>query len=244
MRMAAGLAARGGIELESVRQKDSTAAERKAIKKAVSQEFKIHQLFSAQAAAVLYGCDIFTYDQGRQGVLFVGREENVEMAEQTMFWLMRQVELLYKQHLPKGLSQRDRAEYRKTFKAACAQRVHHRAVELMIQMKNDERTAQEATGQNALVVQGYFEQLKRENAAAWEASAEQKARAEQSRLAEEARRNALTPAERTREDKERQRVYDRMMKRKGPRQRKMPVGNGTSAGYSAGDRVQLRKEVK
>lgn len=243
MRMAAGLAARGGIELESLRKKDATAAERKAIKKTISQEFKIHQIFSAQAAAALYGCSLFLYDQGRGGLLFVGREENIAMAEQTMFWLMRQVELLYKQHLPKGLTQRARAEYRKTFKAACAQRVYHRAVELMAKMRSDERTAQEATGQNALVVQGYFQQLERENAAVWELNEEQKAAAERRKQAEKARRAALTPKEREKEDRERQKLYDKLMKRKGPRQRKMPVGNGTAAGYSAGDRVQLRKEV-
>lgn len=243
MRMAAGLAARAGIELESLRAKDTSSAERKAIKKSISQEFKIHQIFSAQAAAALYGCELFLYDQGRQGLLFVGREENVEMAEQTMFWLMRQVELLYKQHLPRGMTQRDRAEYRKTFKAACAQTVMRRAQQLMYEMKTNEHKAQEATGQNALVVTGYFEQLSRENAAVWEASAEVKARIEQSRLAEEVRRNALTPAERDREDKERQRAYDKMMKRKGPRQRTMPVGNGTGAGRVAGEAVQLRKGV-
>lgn len=251
MRMAAGLATRGGIELESIRQKEPGTAQRKAIKKAVYQEFKIHQVFAAQAASILYGCDLFLYDQGRGGLLFVGRDENVEMAEQTMFWLMRQVELLYKQSLPRGMSQRDRAEFRKTFKAACAQTVYRRAQELMRKMKQDEATAQEATGQNALIVQGYFEQLERENKEVWELSADTKARIraredERQRL-EDARRSALTQHERDAEDRAiavAQKKADRQAaKRKGPRARRMPVGNGTGAGRVAGNAVQLRKGV-
>lgn len=251
MRMAAGLAARSGIELEALRAKGTSEAVRKAIKKAVSQEFKIHQVLAAQAAAQLYGCELYTYNNGKDGILFVGREENIEMAEQTMFWLMRQVELLYKQSLPKGMTQRARAEFRKTFKAACAHRVHQRATELMYQMRNDERAAQSATGQNALVVQGYFEKLHRENLAVWDPTPEQKATyermAEERKQREAARRNAMTQAERDAEDKqiarERAALDRKMAKRKGPRARRLPTGNGTQAGISAGDRVQLRKEV-
>lgn len=243
MRMAAGLAARSGIELEALRAKDTTAAQRKAIKKTVNQEFKLHQTLAAQAAAELYGCDLFLYDKGRQGLLFVGREENIEMAEQTMFWLMRQVELLYKQSLPKGMTQKERAEFRKTFKAACAHRVMLRARDLMMDMRMNERSAQAATGQNALVVQGYFKTLAQENQDVWKPSAEVQARIDESKRREEERRNALTPAEREKEDKERERALKKAMKRKGPRPRTLPVGNGTAAGRMAGDRVQLRREV-
>lgn len=252
MRMAAGLAARSGIELESIRQKDPSAAARKAIKKTVSQAFKIHQVLAAQAAAKLYGCDLFLYDGGKQGLLFVGREENVEMAEQTMFWLMRQVELLYKEALPKGMTQRARAEFRKTFKAACAHRVNERARDLMYEMRSNEQAAQQATGQNALVVQDYFKTLAEENAAVWEPSEEQKARAAKyaadRERREKERRALMTQEERDREDKELEREQKKAMRaamrRKGPRARKLPTGNGTNAGFSAGDRVQLRKGVK
>lgn len=244
MRMAAGLAARAGIELEALRQKDATAAERKAIKKAVNQEFKLHQVLSAQAAAALYGCDLYLYDGGKQGLLFVGRDENIEMAEQTMFWLMRQVELLYKQSLPRGMTQSARAEFRRTFKAACAHRVYQRALELMRELKSNEQAAQAATGQNALVVQGYFEQLRRENQAVWDPTPEQKARAAEYARLEEERRNALSPEARAREDKEREKALKRAMKRKGPRARTLPMGNGTMAGRAAGDSVKLRREMK
>jgi hypothetical protein len=252
MAMAAGIATRLGIDLEAQRQKEPTAAQRKAIRKSFMQEWKIHQAMAFEAAGRLYGCDVYTYSSGKGGLFFVGRDENVELAEQTAFWLMRQVELLYKEHLPRGLSQSVRAQYRKTFKAACAYRVRERAYELMRQMKTQDQAAQAATGQNALVVQGYFEQLKRENDAFWELTPEQKALADQRRLereqAELARRNAMTQLERDAEDREleRQRKKEERAaaRRKGPRIRRLPTGIGTNAGLAAGDRVQLRKEVR
>lgn len=254
MRMAAGLAARAGIESELEKLKDTgqQPATRKATKKGFSQEFKIHQVLAAQAAAILYGCELYAYSNGKGGVFFVGREENIESAETTMFWLMRQVELLYKQNLPRGMTQSARAEFRRTFKAACAHRVYERAQALMREMRYNEQAAQAATGQNALVVQGYFEQLERENRDYWKPTPEQKARAEerskQLALQEEQRRAALTPAQREAEDKEAERQrkkWERQMaRRKGPRARTLPTGNGTNAGFAAGDSVQLRKEVK
>ena len=252
MTMAASIATRLGIDLEAQRQSEPTAAQRKAMRKAFNQEFKIHQVLAFQAAAELYGCEVYTYSHGKGGLFFVGREENIELAEQTAFWLMRQVELLYKQHLPRGLSQSVRAQYRKTFKAACAHRVYQRAIQLMRDMRMNDRAAQTATGQNALVVQGYFETLRKENAAFWELTPEQKARAEERRLqleaAERSRRAAMTPAERAAEDREIERERKKQeraaARRKGPRARTLPVGVGTNAGLAAGDRVQLRKEVR
>lgn len=252
LRMAAGLATRAGIELDSLRMKDQTAAERKATQKTFRQEFKIHQVMAAQAASYLYGCKLYTYSGGKGGIFFIGREENVELAEQTMFWLMRQVELLYKQHLPRGMTQRDRAEYRKTFKAACAKRVMDRAYQMMIEMRQNDRAAQAATGQNALVVQGYFEQLDRENSAYFDMTPEQKERAEQRRKEyeelEARRKAALSPRERMEEEaaveRHRKKEERAAARRKGPRARRMPVGNGTNAGYAAGDTVRLRKELE
>lgn len=250
MRMAAGIAARIGISLDSVTPAGATTAQRKAIRKGLNQEFKIHQVLAAQAAASLYGCEVYTYSGGKGGLFFIGREENVELTEQTMFWLMRQVELLYKEHLPKGLSQSARAEYRKTFKAACAHRVYQRSLQLMREMRTQDDIARHTTGQNALVVQGYFDQLKQENEDYFKPTAEQEARwAEQQRLRderEEARRNALTPVEREAEDRLKAREAAKAAKRKGPRirTRSLPVGNGTEAGSLAGNRVKLRNEVK
>lgn len=242
MRMAAGLATRLGIELDSVRAAEPTAAQRKAVKRAVNQEFKIHQILAAQAAAALYGCKLYTYNQGKNGIFFIGREENVEMAEETMFWLMRQVELLYKENLPRGLTQSVRAQYRKTFKAACAHRVASRAYALMEEMKRNDQAAQSATGKNALVVQNYFKTLEEECEAYFAPTDEQKAAEERRRLEREQwERDNPELAEAQR--KEREKLMKKLMKRKGPRARKIPTGIGTNAGLAAGDRVKLRREV-
>lgn len=252
MSMAASIATRLGIDLEAQRQSEPTPTQRKAMKKAFNQEFKIHQTLAFQAAAELYGCELYAYNQGKSGLFFVGREENIELAEQTAFWLMRQVELLYKQNLPRGLSQAVRAQYRKTFKAACAHRVYQRAVELMKQMRTNQEAAQRATGQNALVVQGYFDQLRKENADFWKPTPEQEARyqqlADDRRRREEARRAAMTQGERDAEDREIERARKReerlASRRKGPRTRRLPTGIGTQAGLAAGNSVQLRREIK
>jgi hypothetical protein len=243
MSMAAAIATKLGIDLEAQRQSEPTAAQRKAMKKAFSQEFKIHQVLAFQAAAKLYGCDVYTYSHGKGGLFFVGREENIELAEQTAFWLMRQVELLYKQNLPRGLSQSVRAQYRKTFKAACAYRVNERASALMAEMRRNDQAAQAATGQNALVVQGYFEQLKRENAAYFEPSEEEKARIEQRRREHEQWRKD-NPIQAAELDKAMEKANKKASRRRGPRARTLPTGVGTNAGMAAGDRVQLRREVK
>lgn len=256
MSMAAGIAARLGIEayIEQAKQKVGgvTEAVRKAVKKAFNQEFKVHQVLAFEAAAKLYGCKLYTYSHGKGGLFFVGREENCELAEQTAFWLMRQVELLYKQNLPRGLSQSVRAEFRRTFKAACALRVRDRAIALMYEMRRNDAKAQEATGQNALVVQGYFDQLDRENADFFKPTPEQEERwkqlADDHRKREEARRNAMTQEERDAEDKELERARKKearaAARRKGPRARTIPTGNGTRSGLAAGDQVQLRREVR
>lgn len=243
MSMAAAIATKLGIDLEAQRSKEPTAAQRKAMKKAFNQEFKIHQVLAFQAAAKLYGCDVYTYSGGKGGLFFVGRDENIELAEQTAFWLMRQVELLYKQNLPRGLSQSVRAQYRKTFKAACAYRVNERAAQLMREMKMNEQAAQAATGQNALVVQGYFEQLARENAAYFEPSEEEKARIEQRRREHEQWRKD-NPIQAAELDKAMAKATKAASRRRAPRARTLPTGVGTNAGMEAGDQVKLRREVK
>ena len=251
MSMAASLAARNGIELDSVRAASGEKAPRRATRKAFMKEWKPHQILAFQAAGILYGCKLYVYDWGKGGCFFVGREENIELAEATAMWLMRQVELLYKQHLPRGLSVATRAQYRRTFKAACASRVYDRAEDLMRKMER-EGIKSEGVGGNALVVQGYFETLRAENNAFWDPTPEQKAQAEKwaaERAArEEARRAAMTPEQRAREDKEKEReereALRRAMKRKGPRPRTLPTGIGTEAGRAAGESVQLRREVR
>lgn len=128
MRMAAGLAVKIGIELDAVRP--AGAAKPKIVEKRKYTTMKVYESFCAEAAAVLYGVDCYAPNYGKHGWWFTGREENVELAEATMVWLVHQVETLYKQALPKGLTQRDRANFRASFKDACGQRIYERASSL------------------------------------------------------------------------------------------------------------------
>lgn len=243
LRLAAAAAMRAGIDLDAFRAEQAKASgapapKRSAKFKQSTEVWKLHQTLAAKAAGELYGVDVTAYTNGT--LSFVGREENIELVEQTMMWLMRQVELLYKQHLPKGLTQRARAEYRKTFKANCAHRVYERAKELMRNMKTNDVAAQAAIGQNALVVTGYFETLKLERDRYYGIDPE--SIAESNRRREEWR-NALTPQQRELEDKRNAEYMKKLEKRKGPRVRYLPQGNGSAAGRAAGDNVKLRKEL-
>lgn len=83
---------------------------------------------------------------------FVGRPDVVDAAEMTFKWLCEQVERNYKTFLPRGLSKATRAEYRRTFKEACATRMRYRAWQILEAMRNDDALAIEATGSKALVV--------------------------------------------------------------------------------------------
>jgi hypothetical protein len=185
------------------------------------------------------GVKLFTYDTVRVGCSSSAARRISRLAEQTAFWLMRQVELLYKEHLPRGLSQ--------SVEHSTARRsrppVHTELGASLCSHARNEATATARRrlpqGRMRLVVQGYFQQLERENAAYFNLSEEQKARAEQRQLEykrrEEARRNAMTPAERDAEDKELERWSARRKsalaaRRKGPRARSLPTGIGTNAG--------------
>lgn len=82
----------------------------------------------------------------------IGHDVNVEAAKLTFQYLAREVERLYKVALPRGLSKSDRANFRRTFKHACAVRIRTRAVELMRELMTNDKVAQSATGSTALVV--------------------------------------------------------------------------------------------
>lgn len=249
LRIASALAMKAGIELDSLRAKGSTKP--KATARRRSEEMKPHQAYAAAAAAKLYGIECNVYDLGKNGVLFVGREELIELAEETMFWLFRQIEMLYKTALPSGMSKSRRAEFRKTFKAACAERTLQRANEYVYEIKRNESMAQQATGHNALAVKGHFDTLQEEVDEYWqsrfkltpEQEARAAARAEALRKWREENPEAAAKmdkeAERARKAEER-----RAAKRKGQRMRELPRGIGTNAGWAAGDHVKLRKEVE
>jgi len=167
MKMAMALMLKHGIE------QDALGADEAAIKAKYGnvnrQKLRDYQVSLASAAAALYGCKAMFYRSGKAGFVFVGREDNIDAAEQTLFWLMAQVEQLYKKAMPKGMSGRDAprnergvylaVEFRRNFKRTCAYRVWQRAEELV---SNPALMARDA-GSTALVVSGYFEKLREEN---------------------------------------------------------------------------------
>lgn len=254
MRMAAGLATKIGIELDAVRP--AGAPKPKIVEKRKYTMMKVYESFCAEAAAVLYGVDCYAPNYGKNGWWFTGREENVELAEQTMLWLVQQVEQLYKQALPRGLSKRDRADFRGSFKDACGERIYHRAVRLMRDMKTNEAAAQAATGSNALVVAGYFETLRSEikdfeEEKYWRPMREQQERVAKRQAEERTLKLAnMSEPERVKflenEEKERVKAEKAASKvsYKAPRTRNPKRGSGTRSGYEAGERVSLRKEVQ
>lgn len=241
MRMAAALAAKYGIDLNTAVAPGTSKPKMGA--KFQSEKMTMTQVYVVMAAAQLFGVKAYIFNQGRRGFELVGREELVEATEETVFWLFRQIEAIYKQHLPKGLSKRARAEFRNTFKPACAYRIHERAVETM---KNYDNLAS-ASGHNALVVVDYYKKLEEEirnfNRERWALTPEQKQAAEDRKARQEAWRRENPEAARAL-DREQKKWARQAARRKGPRDRNMPVGSGTNAGYAAGDHVKLRKEVE
>lgn len=117
----------------------------------------------AGAASLLYSCKhfIWTCEDGYK-FQFVGRPDNTDAAHTTFLWLVEQVEALYKEHLPPGLSKALRAELRRTFKYACALRIRGRAWQLLERMVTDDKLAIASTGSTALVVKTHHEQLHNE----------------------------------------------------------------------------------
>lgn len=124
--------------------------------KPISGEQRFHQLDEnwhkvlVAASAMLFACTSIVFPRG--GCQFIGRPQNVEAAEDTLLYLVNQVERLYKQNLPKGLSKGERAEYRRTFKWACAVRVNIRAQQIVNSIKSNDEAALKYTGSRALVV--------------------------------------------------------------------------------------------
>jgi len=84
--------------------------------------------------------------------VFVGRADNIDAAQQTYAFICDQVETLYKQTLPKGMSKSERAQYRRDFKLNCAIRVWTRANQIMKELMKSDQEAIAATGSTALVI--------------------------------------------------------------------------------------------
>ncbi len=154
MAMATRLMLTHGIQ-ESELQQSKAVAGRSELTEADTDWQKV----LAQAAGKLFGCmTLFSRSlNGAPAFFYIGRPENHDAAKLTFEYLCDQVERLYKTSLPRGMTQRDRANYRRTFKYACAGRVYYRAEALVEEMKRGQHL--EGTGGTALVVQGYFDKL-------------------------------------------------------------------------------------
>jgi len=92
--------------------------------------------FIASATAKLFNCRSVMW-KGTGAHAFVGRAENVAICEETFPWICEQVEALYKEGLKAfknevgGLNRATRADFRKTFKEACAIRIYRRVAEIV-----------------------------------------------------------------------------------------------------------------
>lgn len=94
--------------------------------------------------------------------VFIGRLDNIDAGHQTYEFLIEQIEALYKQSLPKGMSKSERAQYRRQFKFACARRVYARAWRIAEDMRKGAQDAVQGTGSTALVVIEARKQLEAE----------------------------------------------------------------------------------
>lgn len=131
--------------------------------------------------------------------VFVGRAENVCGAQDTFDMLVAAVERLYKLGLPTGMTQRQRAEWRRSWKDACARRVYSRACGVVA----ERRLGLPSVGASgALVVQ-----------------MESTLRGEVDEF------------------------FDAMGIRTKTRAVKASCGSGTSAGWAAGESVELQRRV-
>lgn len=110
-----------------------------------------HEVCSS-ASAMLYTCQNVTCLPLGKGFYFVGRKDNCEAAMITLAFIIQQIERLYKEHLPKGLTKSQRAEFRRTFKYSCAQRVLQRCWSLRESFKRGDDKAVKAIGLNSLVI--------------------------------------------------------------------------------------------
>lgn len=194
MAMAAAMMAKHGIEQDQLKDADKPTA---GLGPWITMEAKYWRTV-ARAAAHLYGGQSGLPTKGATDrVRFAGRPEVREAAEETFAFIILQIEALYKAALPKGLSKTERAEFRATFKQACAARVEDRVGEIVHTLQTQDVAA---TGSTALVVANHRAIMAKEIEQLWSG--------------------------------------------KGKAARSPRVGNGSFAGWAAGDHVDLNQKVK
>jgi hypothetical protein len=157
LQMAAVMMARHGINQDEI----GTGSGPKAKVGNMNTDRMIQwKIYSAMAAAALYGCQVILHSKGLKGIQFIGRPDNLDATEETFAWIMAQINLLYKPLVPSHLKGNYRSAWVDKFRVACAVRVLHRAQESIREI-----TTPSAKGA-ALVPVGYFKQLAAENEAA------------------------------------------------------------------------------
>jgi Protein of unknown function (DUF2786) len=95
--------------------------------------------FVAVAVAKLYNCRV-VQRQSIGSYQFVGKPDNIDACGETFLWVCGQVEALYKETLrgyARSLDKRGRADLRRSFKQACATRIHERVNELVAKIRNE-----------------------------------------------------------------------------------------------------------
>src|SRR5262245_58866641 len=112
---------------------------------------------AACAAALLNMCKPLRMTENKMWG-FIGLESNTKAAAMMFTYIVEQVDKAYRLHLPKKLSKTDRANFRRSFKQACAGRVLCRAIDIIAVLSTDNNAAQAAVGKNALVVQSTIKQ--------------------------------------------------------------------------------------
>lgn len=147
LRMAGALMAKYNIDQAAVHAKAGTKAK---ITQVEAEADKTWHGWISWGVAHLMGCKTTFNAQGN--IVFYGPLEVIDAAKVTYESIVSQIEMLYKQNLPKGMSQAARANFRRTFKDAAASRVQQRIKEIVANLRTKDAIAQQATGCTALVI--------------------------------------------------------------------------------------------
>lgn len=122
-----------GVEDKDLIEKAEAGVEYSAITRC-----QVWEVQTAFAAATLAGVQPLTYPEASSSG-FLGRPENNELAQLLWVWINQQVEAFYKAALPRGLTQKERSEFRKSFKWACSKRIVTRALLIVREDKEEHK---------------------------------------------------------------------------------------------------------
>lgn len=124
LNLAMRLMAEHGISEDQLRSPEQKAE----IIESVKFEYRgVWQPLCAKAASYLFPSDVLIYKRGPLTLMsFIGRADNVLAAQEVMAHLIYQIEYFYKSSMPKGMTQRERATFRKEFKIVAANRIAER----------------------------------------------------------------------------------------------------------------------